>query len=160
MFLGKQRYLLGDYKPSQFKRPKRGDFMKCINAPTGEIAEWRQLCAGGWRDRGAKDEERGGGGMLIHIFHLTFWFLNWDLACDFFYLRMTQKVIKSARVHIQELGQLEKSQIMFQLHLINHAYLWLITCDYVILRKECSIMEKTRTSKSNRLMFKTVLYLI
>lgn len=44
--------------------------MKCINAPTGEITECRQLCAGGWRDRGAKDEERGGGGMLIHIFHL------------------------------------------------------------------------------------------
>lgn len=124
--------------------------------------DYRMQTAMCWRMERQRSKGWGEGrrGDVDSYIPSAFWFLNWDFACDFFYLRMTQKVIESARVHIQELGQLEKSQIMFQLHLISHAYLWLITCDYLILRKECSIMEKTRTSKSNRLMFKTLLYLI
>lgn len=45
----KQRYFLGykRYKHSEFKGPRRGDFMKQIKAHTGETAEGRQLRAGG-----------------------------------------------------------------------------------------------------------------
>lgn len=57
----------------EFKGPRRGDFRKHIKAPTGETAaDIYELEDRGWRDRGVKDEEREGGEMLIHIFHLVF----------------------------------------------------------------------------------------
>ena len=70
-----------------------------------------------------------------------------------------QKVTESVIVHIQDLRLWEKSKIMFQLHLISHADWWLITWDFLMHRKWCSITEKTRTSRSNRLTLKPFFYL-
>ena len=63
------------------KGPEEETFMKPIKAPTGKTEECRQLCAGEWRETGAKGHrggEKGGRekGVLTHVIHLAFWFLN------------------------------------------------------------------------------------
>lgn len=134
--------------------------MKCIKTPTGKTAECRQPRARGWTERGTKLgwvalDLYIPSGIWISELRFCFWFKMTTLL----FLKSDQKSHRICQSSHPRTATIREVRDHVPVASYKSCYLQLVTCDYLRLWKESSVLEKARTSKSNRLMFKNLLYL-